>query len=114
MQKLPTRLERLLGFLEESPNDTFILYALAKEYETLGNLEKALEQFTHLLIVDPNYVGAYYHLGKLHEKLDQPATAFSTYKKGMVIAKQQNDQHALNELAEAKLILGDEDDFEID
>ncbi len=112
MQKLPTRLEQLLGYLEESPNDTFILYALAKEYELQGDLGKALKQFERLLEVDTNYVGAYYHLGKLFEKLDQPNKAFSTYKEGMEIAKKQNDQHAFSELAEAKLMLGDDEDFE--
>ena len=49
MQALPTRLERLLGFHEASPNDTFVLFALAKEYEKLGDLENALKQFMNLL-----------------------------------------------------------------
>ncbi|MEZ4955565.1 MAG: tetratricopeptide repeat protein [Saprospiraceae bacterium] len=112
MQKLPTRLEQLLGYLEETPNDPFILYALAKEYEIQGDLEKALKQFNYLLEVNPKYVGAYYHLGKLYEKLEQPTKAFFTYKKGMEVAKEKGDQHALSELVGAKLNLGDDDDFE--
>ena len=112
MQKLPTRLEQLLGYLEETPKDTFILYALSKEYEIQGDLEKALGKFKHLLEVDPDYVGAYYHLGKLYEKLEQPTKAFSTYKIGIEVAQRINDQHSLSELAGAKLNLGDDEDFE--
>ena len=112
MQAPPTRLQRLKGFLEASPNDTFILYALAKEYEKMGDLEGALKQFNHLLDVDENYVGAYYHLGKLYEQLQKPTDAFHIYKKGMTVAKKQGDQHALSELAGAKLNLGDDEDFE--
>ncbi len=112
MQELPTRLEQLLGYLEESPNDTFILFALAKEYEMSGKLELALKHFMSLLNVDPDYVGCYYHLGKLYELLDQPNKAFAAYKEGMEVAKRKNDNHALSELAGAKLNLGDDEDFE--
>lgn len=112
MQKLPNRLEQLKDFLEASPEDTFIMYALAKEYEKMGELQEALAQFHHLLRVDENYVGAYYHLGKLYEQLDNIPEAFQTYKKGMDIAKAKNDLHALSELAGAKLNLGDDEDFD--
>ena len=112
MQQPPERLERLLGFHQESPNDTFILFALAKEYEKMNDLQKALQLFSRLLNVDSNYIGAYYHLGKLYEQLGQPRKAFFTYKKGMQVAQALNDQHALSELAGAKLNLGDDDDFE--
>ncbi len=112
MQEQPNRLQRLQSFLSASPNDTFVIYALAKEYEMLGDLEKALHQFQHLLKVDPKYVGAYYHLGKLYEQLEQPETAFQTYRQGMAVARELGDQHALSELAGAKLNLGDEEDFD--
>lgn len=112
MQKLPTRLERLQDFHDASPNDTFILFALAKEHEKMGDDQQALLYFQKLLAVDRNYVGAYYHIGKLYERLAKPETAFATYIKGMEVAKAAGDQHALSELAGAKLELGDDDDFE--
>ena len=112
MQALPTRLKQLLDFKDASPNDTFILFALAKEYEKMGELDHALKQFLHLLEVDEKYVGTYYHLGKLYEQLGQPVETFSTYKKGMAVSQRQSDQHAYNELAGAKLNLGDDEDFE--
>lgn len=106
-----SRLNQLLAFHESNPADSFILFALAKEHEKIGDDEKALFYYQKLLAQDPAYVGIYYHLGKLHEKLGDPASAFSIYKTGMDVARQAGDQHSLNELAGAKLNLGDEEDF---
>ncbi len=106
------RLKQLFAFLDNNPNDTFVLFALAKEYEKLEDKEKALEHYLKLLNIDVNYVGAYYHLGKLYETQDLAEKAFFTYKEGMAIAKNAGDKHAFSELAGAKLALGDDDDFE--
>ena len=106
------RLTQLFNFLESNPNDSFILFAIAKEYEKLADKEKALEYYLKLAETDPNYVGTYYHLGKLYEQFNQIKTAFFTYKKGMEFARKAGDQLSLRELAGAKLELGDDDDFE--
>lgn len=106
------RLQQLLKFLEESPNDAFILFAVAKEYEGLHDNKNALSYYLQLKEKDPDYVGTYYHLGKLYEQLEEFKTAFFTYKLGMEIARKIGDQHSLSELAGAKLNLGDDDDFE--
>ncbi|MGK0391251.1 MAG: tetratricopeptide (TPR) repeat protein [Maribacter sp.] len=106
------RLELLKSMLEKSPKDSFLLFAIAKEYEGLGENKAALDFFLNLKESQPDYVGLYYHLGKLYEKNDEIETAFFTYKDGMEVAKAAGDQHALSELAGAKLFLGDDDDFE--
>jgi tetratricopeptide (TPR) repeat protein len=106
------RLQQLYTFLKESPTDSFILFAIAKEYEKMGDKEKALGYYVGLKDLDPDYVGTYYHLGKLYESNEDFKTAFFTYKKGMEIAKKMGDQHAFNELAGAKLGVGDDEDFE--
>lgn len=103
------RLEQLLSFLKNSPGDAFITFAVAKEYEGLGDEENALKYYLQLVENEADYVGTYYHLGKLYEKLEDAEKALSTYKQGMDIAKSQGDQHAFNELAGAKLNLGDEE-----
>ena len=107
-----SRINQLKTFLKDNPKDSFLLYALAKEYQGSGQFDEALHQFQVLLEEDPNYVGAYYHLGKLYESMEQPSKAFFTYKKGMEVADLVNDQHAKSELAGAKLNLGDDEDFE--
>lgn len=107
-----SRLEQLQAFLANSPNDAFILFAIAKEHEKLNNKQEALEYYLELQQQDPDYVGLYYHLAKLYEVLEQPQKAWDTYNAGMAVAREIGDQHALSELAGARLNLGDEDDFE--
>ncbi len=98
--------------LKESPKDSFLLFAIAKEYEGIGKAEDGLKVFLELKESDPDYVGLYYHLGKMYEATDKIEDAFFTYKAGMEVAKKQGDDHAFSELAAAKLYLGDDDDFE--
>ncbi len=106
------RLEQLLNFYQDSPEDGFILFALAKEYEGLGQSDEALQHYLKLQQIDPNYIGLYYHLGKLYEKFNEPKKAWDTYTDGLNRAKNVGDQHAASELAGARLNLGDEEDFE--
>jgi len=107
---LTDRLHQLQNFLESSPGDSFILFAIAKEYEKMGDLDKALEQYLQLKASDPDYVGLYYHLGKIYELKEDFDTAVEVYKEGMNTAKKQGDQHALSELAGAKLNLVDDEE----
>ncbi|HWV71070.1 MAG TPA: tetratricopeptide repeat protein [Pseudosphingobacterium sp.] len=92
------RLEKLFNFLQTNPNDPFILYAIATEYAKKNEVKDALKFYQQLVDHHPNYVGTYYHFGKLYEALGQKENAISTYEKGMAIAKQINDSHALSEL----------------
>jgi tetratricopeptide (TPR) repeat protein len=106
-----SRLAQLKTFLEESPNDAFLLFALAKEYENVDDTTQAQHFYEHLVTTQPDYVGTYYHLGKLYERLQKPDNALETYKKGMNIAQTANDRHAFSELAAAKMDLQDDDEF---
>jgi tetratricopeptide (TPR) repeat protein len=93
-----TRLEKLLQFLENEPQDPFLKYAIATEYVVLNEQQKALTYFEDLVLNHADYVGTYYHLGKLYEQLEQPANALKTYQQGIVVARAKNDRHALSEL----------------
>lgn len=99
------RLNVLIEMHHQDPNDSFILYALAKEYETCDDLNESLSQFLLLKQQDPDYVGMYYHLGKLYEKLEKPSEALQTYENGIQISKKLKDFHALSELNNAKVNL---------
>jgi len=105
----PNRIDTLLSFLEEDPADSFVRFALAKEYEKIGVLKKALDTYLELKNMDDQYVGLYYHLGALYEKLDQPADALLIYDTGINIAKKQGDFHSLSELHTSKMNLSIED-----
>ena len=92
------RIAKLLQFLQENPADSFVNHALALEYIKAGELEKARSIFESLLERDPGYVGSYYHLAKLMEKLEDEPAAIKWYEKGMEEAKKARDNHAFGEL----------------
>ena len=92
------RLEKLLEFIKNEPNDEFLKYALATEYLRLNNTEQALSYYEDLVNNHPNYTGTYYHLGKLYEALNRKQDAINIYEKGMQITKEKRDNHAFSEL----------------
>ena len=107
-----TRLDKLLDFFKDEPNDEFLKYALATEYLKLNDTQKALFYYEDLVTNHQRYVGTYYHLGKLYEALNRKAEAITTYKNGMAIAKELRDNHAFSELAGVyNELAGDDDDF---
>lgn len=92
------RLQKLLEFLKNEPDDEFLLYALATEYVRLNQTDTALSYYERLVRDHPSYVGTYYHLGKLYEALNRKQDAITTYENGMKIARAARDNHALSEL----------------
>lgn len=104
------RLQTLQQILSQTPGDAFTLFAIAKEYEGLGQTDQALAFYLQLRDSDPDYVGLYYHLGKLYEKTAQPDAAMQAYRTGMEVAKKQGDTHSYSELNGAWMELADDDD----
>ncbi len=103
----PTRLELLLEYYREDPNDPFNIYALAMEY--LGSdRQKALYYLEGLLKWHPNYLPAYYQAGKLYADLGQPEKALETFKMGQSLADALGQAKTLDELRRAERMLRDE------
>ncbi len=92
------RIEKLLGFLQQSPDDSFIKHALALEYVKISNDAEARQLFESTLEKEPSYVATYYHLGKVLERVGDQNKAISVYEQGMGIAKSAGDMHAYSEL----------------
>ncbi len=105
---MTNRLDQLLQMLNESKNDSFLLFAIAKEYEKRRDFPKALEYYLKIRRTDPAYVGVYYHLGKLYEELGQTEKAIEAYRAGIQQATTAGDQHAKSELASALMELEDD------
>lgn len=103
------RVERLKAFLQESPKDNFLQHALALEYVKQGDENSARQLFEQVLTRDPGYIGSYYHLAKLLERIGEIPNALEWYQKGMQAAQAAGDQHALNELRSAHQELEDAD-----
>lgn len=96
-----TRLEQLHRLRAASPNDPFLLFAIAKEHEKANNASQALEFYLQISTTSPDYVGLYYHLGKLYERDNRLEDAANTYKEGIKVALAANDRHAAGELQTA-------------
>lgn len=94
----PNRLQKLLDFIEKEPNDPFLKYALATEYLNANDTGKALSYYEDLIANHADYVGTYYHLGKLYEALNRKEEAIQIYQTGMQVARQAKDMHAFSEL----------------
>jgi Tfp pilus assembly protein PilF len=95
------RIAKLKEFLEANPNDSFVQHALALEYVKAGDDAEAKSLFENILNKDANYIGSYYHLGKLLERNDERESAIRWYEMGMLKAKENGDVHAYNELQAA-------------
>lgn len=95
------RIERLKEFLKGSPTDSFLQHALALEYIKSGDDVEARRLFEEVLIREPQYVGSYYQLAKLLERIGENDAAITWYEKGMAAAKEAGDRHAYNELQTA-------------
>ncbi|HEX8425565.1 tetratricopeptide repeat protein [Hymenobacter sp.] len=100
METQPSRLQQLLAFYQDEPNDPFTIYALATEYKATEPL-RALEYFQKLLVEHPDYVGTYYHAGKLLEQIQKPEEAEKVYREGLRVSRQAGQMHAASELQQA-------------
>lgn len=96
-----SRIEQIKKLMADNPADSFLMHALALEYIKISEDGQAREIFEDLLSKDSNYVGSYYHLAKLYERLGNEQSAIRVYEKGMEVAKQLNDHHAYSELRSA-------------
>lgn len=99
------RIPLLLGFLADDPSDAFSRFALAQEYARLDQTEQALAEYARLTREQPDYVGTYYHLGKLLEAAGQRDEAEQTYRTGISVAERLRDAHSRAELNDALLNL---------
>ncbi len=99
------RVPILLGFLADDPGDAFTRFALAQEYAKRGDTSQALEHYKTLVQEQPDYVGTYYHLGKLLETVGRNEDAEQAYRAGIAIADRLRDSHSRAELNDALLTL---------
>lgn len=96
-----SRIEKLQEFLQATPGDSFLQHALALEFIKTGNDAEARRLFYNILENEPGYVGSYYHLGKLLERVSEFEEAVQVYQKGIAQAQAAGDQHSRMELQAA-------------
>jgi Tfp pilus assembly protein PilF len=92
------RIEKLKEYMKTADKDSFLQHALALEYLKVGNNDEARKLFNEILKREPTYIGSYYHLGKVLEKLGDSTKALRVYTRGMKVAQEMNDHHSYSEL----------------
>ena len=95
------RIITLKQFIQDDPDDIFSQYALALELQKIQQLEEAMHWFNRISESHPDYLPVYYHYGKLLEETGEISKAIEIYRKGMLVAKSQNQTRTLNELRSA-------------
>ena len=95
------RIDKLKEYMKTAQKDSFLQHALALEYVKAGNDTDAKKLFNEILKREPTYIGSYYHLGKLLERIGEPAKALRVYKRGMEVATAADDHHSYMELQAA-------------
>lgn len=105
-------IKRLAKLLKDTPDDSFTKFALALELLKLNEVTKARVLFESILQNDPEYLGVYYHLGKLYESTGNAQQAMQLYNTGIEVATRQNENRTKLELQNALDILISEPDHE--
>lgn len=98
---MKTRREMLEEFVTTDPNDSFSRYALALELEKADSRVEAAAQLREVVARDPDYVAAYYHLGRMLLVLGKIEEARTFYERGLDVATAAKDQRAQSEIQEA-------------
>jgi len=93
------RLQMLTEFLEQNPNDAFTRYGLAMEYSKTGQTEPALEQFSKLLELHPDYTNGYFMAAQTLQRVGRTAEAKKMLENGIEAAKRTSNKHALSEMS---------------
>jgi tetratricopeptide (TPR) repeat protein len=96
--KPPSRIDMLLGFIQQKPQDPFPRYALALEYKNGGRLDEARATFDALMTAHPDYTAAYLHAGNTLVALGLRDEARATYERGVEACVRRGDTHARGEL----------------
>ena len=94
------RVNKLEEYMKEDPGDPFVIYALATEWFD-ADIQKSKVYFDMLLHDHVDYVGTYYHAARLYLLLNDAVRAKEIFKKGIAVAKETGDLHALSEIQTA-------------
>lgn len=104
------RIKLIEDMLSSNSKDPFLNYAAALEYSKLGDITKSIKLLKGIVKNNPEYLGAYYQLGKHLESQDELNEAIVIYRKGCKVASEQKNQKTLGELTEALMLV--DDDFD--
>ncbi|HET6840092.1 MAG TPA: tetratricopeptide repeat protein [Candidatus Angelobacter sp.] len=95
----PTRMQMLAQVLEQNPSDAFARYGLAMEHARMGQNDSALNEFSKLLQMHPDYTNGYFMAAQTLVKVDRNEEAKKMLENGIAAAKRTGNRHALSEMS---------------
>jgi hypothetical protein len=101
---MPTRREKIEAMLKLEPQDQFLRYGLACEYDNEGNFDESLKLFEGLMA--DRHVASFLRGAQLLVKLDRIAEARAALRTGIEEARRQGEAHAAGEMGELLASLG--------
>jgi predicted Zn-dependent protease len=94
-----------LAFLQKTTadgsTDPLAWYGLAMEYRKLERWDEALQTFTTLRSMMPDYVAMYLMCGQMLEGIGRTDDARAWLEAGLAVAKNKGDGHAVSEIEAA-------------
>lgn len=92
------------AMLQTHPEDPFLHYALALEWQKEGEMQKAIDRLQELKALKPDYLALYYQLGKMYEAIGNNELAVDSLMDGKRLAKKMGDIKAAGEISEALMM----------
>jgi predicted Zn-dependent protease len=84
--------------LAQNPNDAFARYGLAMEYMNSGQIDRALEEFSKLLSLHPDYTAGYFMAAQALVSGGQREQAKRMLVDGIASARRTGNAHAQSEM----------------
>jgi tetratricopeptide (TPR) repeat protein len=101
-----TRREKLEQMLQAEPDDEFLRYGLAGEYDNEGRIDEAVALYRGLMAGNPPHVPSYFRCAQLFVREERIDEARGLLRDGIEAARWAGDAHAAGEMAELLASLG--------
>lgn len=94
---MQNRIDVFRQMLEADPDNTMVMFGLAKEYEKVGNHEEIVKILETYLAKADDEGNAYGMLAKAYERSGSREKAIETYKKGIDVSMAHGHPSMANE-----------------
>jgi len=105
-KRMTSRREKIEAMLAADPQDQFLRYGLAVEYDNEERHDESLALFTGLMHDSPPHVPSFLRGAQLLSKVDRIDDARAVLRTGIEAARQQGNSHAAGEMGELLATLG--------
>ncbi len=94
---MQNRIDLFKQMLESDPDNTMVMFGLAKEYEKLGQTDEVISILENYLAKADDEGNAYGMLAQAYEKSGEREKAVETYKKGIEVSTAHGHPSMANE-----------------